>query len=31
MTEHLEDNVAAVNIVLSDDDFVALDRAGRKA
>jgi len=27
---HLEENVAAVNIVLSDDEFAALDRAGRK-
>jgi pyridoxine 4-dehydrogenase len=29
--KHLEENVAAVNIVLSEDDFVALNRAGRKA
>jgi pyridoxine 4-dehydrogenase len=29
--KHLEENVAAADIVLSDDDFVALDRAGRKA
>jgi aryl-alcohol dehydrogenase-like predicted oxidoreductase len=29
--KHLEENVAATNIVLSDDDFVALDRAVRKA
>lgn len=28
---HLEENVAAVNIALSDDDFAALDREGRKA
>ena len=27
---HLEENVAAVNITLSDQDFAALDRAGRK-
>jgi pyridoxine 4-dehydrogenase len=27
---HLEENVAAVNITLSDQDFGALDRAGRK-
>ena len=26
---HLEENVAAVNIELSDEDFAALDRAGR--
>jgi pyridoxine 4-dehydrogenase len=26
---HLEENVAAVNIHLSDEDFVRLDRAGR--
>lgn len=26
---HLEENVAAVNIVLSDDEFAALDREGR--
>ncbi len=28
---HLEENVAAVNITLSDEDFAALDREGRKA
>jgi aryl-alcohol dehydrogenase-like predicted oxidoreductase len=27
---HLEENVAAVNITLSDQEFAALDRAGRK-
>ncbi len=27
--EHLEENVAAADIVLSDEDFAALDRAGR--
>ena len=27
---HLEENVAAVNITLSDQDFAALDREGRK-
>jgi aryl-alcohol dehydrogenase-like predicted oxidoreductase len=27
---HLEENVAAVNIQLSDEEFAALDRAGRK-
>jgi len=27
---HLEENVCAVDITLSDDDFAALDRAGRK-
>jgi len=27
---HLEENVAAANIVLSDEEFAALDRAGRK-
>ncbi len=26
---HLEENIAAVNIALSDDEFAALDRAGR--
>jgi pyridoxine 4-dehydrogenase len=26
---HLEENVAAVNIVLSDEEFSALDREGR--
>jgi pyridoxine 4-dehydrogenase len=26
---HLEENVAAVGIELSDEDFAALDRAGR--
>ena len=26
---HLEENVAAVNIELSDEDFARLDRAGR--
>lgn len=30
-TEHLKENVAAANIALSDDEFAALDRAGRKA
>ena len=29
--KHLEENVAAAGISLSDDDFIALDRAGRKA
>jgi aryl-alcohol dehydrogenase-like predicted oxidoreductase len=29
--KHLEENVAAADIVLSDDDFAALDRAGRNA
>jgi pyridoxine 4-dehydrogenase len=29
--KHLEENVAAVNIELSDADFVALDREGRSA
>jgi aryl-alcohol dehydrogenase-like predicted oxidoreductase len=28
---HLEENVAAVNIALSDEDFAALDREGRAA
>jgi aryl-alcohol dehydrogenase-like predicted oxidoreductase len=28
---HLEENVAAVNITLSDEDFAILDQAGRKA
>jgi len=28
---HLEENVAAVNIVLSDEDFATLDQAGLKA
>ena len=28
--DHLEENVAAVDIDLSDDDFAALDRAGRQ-
>jgi pyridoxine 4-dehydrogenase len=28
---HLEENVAAVNIALSDEDFAALDQAGRSA
>jgi aryl-alcohol dehydrogenase-like predicted oxidoreductase len=28
---HLEENVSAVDIVLSDDDFAALDRAGKEA
>lgn len=28
---HLEENVAAADIVLSDEDFAALDRAGRAA
>lgn len=28
---HLEENVAAADIVLSDDDFAALDRAGKVA
>jgi pyridoxine 4-dehydrogenase len=28
---HLEENVAAVNISLSDEDFAALDREGKKA
>ncbi|MGB8710130.1 MAG: aldo/keto reductase, partial [Methyloceanibacter sp.] len=27
---HLEENVAAVNITLSDQEFAALDRQGRK-
>ena len=27
---HLEENVAAVDIVLSDEDFAALDQAGRQ-
>jgi aryl-alcohol dehydrogenase-like predicted oxidoreductase len=27
---HLEENVAAVDIQLSDEEFAALDRAGRK-
>jgi len=27
---HLEENVAAVDIVLSDEDFRALDQAGRR-
>jgi pyridoxine 4-dehydrogenase len=26
---HLEENVAAVNIILSDDEFAALDREGQ--
>jgi pyridoxine 4-dehydrogenase len=26
---HLEENVAALNIALSDEEFEALDRAGR--
>jgi len=26
---HLEENVAAVNITLSDEDFAALDREGK--
>ena len=26
---HLEENVAAVDIVLSDEEFAALDRAGK--
>jgi aryl-alcohol dehydrogenase-like predicted oxidoreductase len=29
--KHLEENVAAVNVELSSDDFAALDRAGRAA
>lgn len=29
--KHLEENVAAASITLSDDDFRALDDAGRKA
>ena len=29
--KHLEENVAAVNVELSDDEFAALDRAGRAA
>lgn len=29
--KHLEENVAAVNIQLSDDDFAALDEAGKNA
>ena len=28
--KHLEDNVAAANITLSDDEFAALDKAGKK-
>ena len=28
---HLEENVAAVNIALSDDEFAALDKAGKSA
>src|SRR5208282_3383589 len=28
---HLEENVAAANVVLSDDEFAALDKAGRRA
>jgi pyridoxine 4-dehydrogenase len=28
---HLEENVGAATIALSDDDFAALDRAGRAA
>ncbi|MGA7712567.1 MAG: aldo/keto reductase [Rhizomicrobium sp.] len=28
---HLEENVAAVNITLSDDEFASLDKAGRNA
>jgi aryl-alcohol dehydrogenase-like predicted oxidoreductase len=28
---HLEENVAAANLVLSDEDFAALDREGKKA
>jgi len=28
--KHLEENVAAVNITLSDEDFAALDKAGRE-
>ena len=28
---HLEENVAAVNIVLSDEEFSALDREGKLA
>lgn len=28
--KHLEENVAAVNITLSDDEFAALDAEGRK-
>ncbi|MDR3527689.1 MAG: aldo/keto reductase [Rhizomicrobium sp.] len=28
---HLEENVAAVNITLSDEDFATLDQAGKKA
>jgi pyridoxine 4-dehydrogenase len=29
--KHLEENVAAVNVELSGDEFAALDRAGRAA
>ena len=29
--KHLEENVAAVNVELSDEEFAALDRAGRAA
>jgi aryl-alcohol dehydrogenase-like predicted oxidoreductase len=29
--KHLEENVAAVNVELADDEFAALDRAGRAA
>jgi aryl-alcohol dehydrogenase-like predicted oxidoreductase len=29
--KHLEENVAAVNVELSDDELAALDRAGRAA
>jgi pyridoxine 4-dehydrogenase len=28
---HLDENVSAVNIALSDEDFIALDREGKKA
>jgi aryl-alcohol dehydrogenase-like predicted oxidoreductase len=28
--KHLEENVAAANIKLSDDDFAALDRQGKQ-
>jgi aryl-alcohol dehydrogenase-like predicted oxidoreductase len=29
--KHLEENVAAVNVELSNDEFAALDREGRAA
>lgn len=29
--KHLEENVAAVNVELTDEEFAGLDRAGRAA